>query len=140
MAKAFGWTSSSTSTSGGQGGGSSTRGSSKSTTYSDSTTEDIVQRHLAFPDELMVLRDNKQLVLIENSNPIPCKKVPWYENEKLKGLGVNLRSQESEALPAPEGEPQTGIRGHARPPEQKKDTRNESIKHLGARRRPKSHQ
>lgn len=110
VAKAFGWSSSSTSTSGGQGGGSSTRGSSSSTTYSDSTTEDIVQRHLAFPDELMVLRDNKQLVLIENSNPIPCKKVPWYENEKLKGLGVNLRSQESEALPAPEVEPQTGIK------------------------------
>ena len=43
------------------------------------------------PDELMVLRDNKQLVIIENFNPIPGKKLVWYQNESLKRLGVNLR-------------------------------------------------
>jgi len=88
IAEAFGrsWSS----TSGGQGGGSSTSGGSSNTTYSDSTTLDVVQRHLAFPDELMVLRDNKQVVMIENFNPIPGKKVVWHQDEKLKALGINL--------------------------------------------------
>ena len=88
VARALGWSSSSTS--GGQGS-SSTSGSSSSTTWSDSATEDVVQRHLAFPDELMVLRDNKQLVMIENFNPIPGKKVLWYADDKLNDLGVNLQ-------------------------------------------------
>lgn len=89
IAEAFGrsWSS----TSGGQGGGSSTSGGSSSTTYSDSTTLDVVQRHLAFPDELMVLRDNKQLVMIENFNPIPGKKVIWHQDERLKALGINIK-------------------------------------------------
>ena len=59
---------------GGQGG-SSTSGESSTTTWSDSETEDVVQRHLAFPDELMVLRDKKQLVIIESCNPIGAKRV-----------------------------------------------------------------
>ena len=71
----------------GQGGGNS----SSSTTHSDSTTLDIAQRSLAYPDELMVLRENKQLVLIENFNPIPGKKVTWYDDADLKTLGKNLQ-------------------------------------------------
>lgn len=71
----------------GQGGGNS----SSSTTYSDSMTLDIAQRNLAYPDELMVLRKNKQLVLIENFNPIPGKKVTWYDDADLKTLGKNLQ-------------------------------------------------
>jgi type IV secretion system protein VirD4 len=71
----------------GQGGGNS----SSSTTHSDSTTLDIAQRNLAYPDELMVLRENKQLVLIENFNPIPGKKVTWYDDADLKTLGKNLQ-------------------------------------------------
>ena len=70
----------------GQGGGNS----SSSTTHSDSTTLDVAQRSLAYPDELMVLRDNKQLILIENFNPIPGKKVTWYDDADLKTLGKNL--------------------------------------------------
>ena len=89
IARAFGWSHSSTS---GSQGGSSTSGSSSSTTWSDSSTEDVVQRHLAFPDELMVLRDNKQLVMIENFNPIPGRKVLWYADDRLKGLGVNFKT------------------------------------------------
>ena len=69
-------------------GNSSSSGSS--TTYSDSVTEDVVQRHLAFPDELMVMRDNKEIVFVESLNPIPAKKVAWFEDEDLKNLGVNL--------------------------------------------------
>jgi len=71
----------------GQGGGNS----SSSTTYSDSMTLDIAQRSLAYPDELMVLRENKQLVLIENFNPVPGKKVTWYDDADLKTLGKNLQ-------------------------------------------------
>ncbi len=96
IAEAFGrsWSS----TSGGQGSGSSTRGSNSSTTYSDSATLDVVQRHLAFPDELMVLRDNKQLVMIENFNPIPAKKVVWHQDEKLKALGINIVGAQNRAI------------------------------------------
>lgn len=88
VARAFGWSSSSSS---GEKGGSSTSGSSGSTTYSDSTTLDVAQRHLAYPDELMVLRDNKQLVMVENLNPIQGKKVLWYEDQNLKSLGISLK-------------------------------------------------
>jgi len=71
----------------GQGGGSS----SNSTTHSDSTTLDVAQRNLAYPDELMVLRKNQQLILVENFNPIAGKKVTWFEDEKLKSLGISLK-------------------------------------------------
>lgn len=70
--------------------GSGNTSSSSSTTQSDNITTDVIQRHLAFPDELMVMRDNKELVFIESFNPIPAKKVAWFENEDLKDLGVNL--------------------------------------------------
>jgi hypothetical protein len=89
----LGWSSSSST---GPQGGSSTSGSSSSTTHSDSTTEDVAQRHLAFPDELMVLRDNKQLLLIENFNPIRAKKILWHKDEKLKALGINLHGAQEE--------------------------------------------
>ena len=101
IAKAFGWSSSSTS---GSQGSSHTSGSSSSTTWSDSSTEDVVQRHLAFSDELMVLRDNKQLLMIENFNPIPGRKVLWYADDKLSGLGVNFKTagiQQSAPSPPP---------------------------------------
>jgi len=87
VARAFGWSSSSSS---GEKGGSSSSGSSGSTTYSDSTTLDVAQRHLAYPDELMVLRDNKQLIMVENLNPIQGKKVLWYEDQNLKTLGISF--------------------------------------------------
>lgn len=87
VARAFGWSSSSTS---GQQS-SSTSGTSGGNTYTDSTTLDVAQRHLAYPDELMVLRDNKQLVIVENFNPIQGKKVLWYEDKNLKSLGISLR-------------------------------------------------
>ena len=54
---------------------------------------DVVQRNLVYPDELMVLRDNKELLFVETSNPIQARKVPWFEDEALRGLGINLRNQ-----------------------------------------------
>lgn len=65
---------------------------SNSTTYTENATEDQVQRNLAFPDELMVLRHNDQLVFVENSNPIKGEKNLWFANDKLKSLGVNIRT------------------------------------------------
>lgn len=99
IARAFGRSSSSSS--GGQGAGSSTSGTSSSVTYSDSATYDLAQRHLAYPDELMVLRDEKQLLMIENCNPIPGKKISWYKDPVLKPLGVNLHEQRPFVLKEP---------------------------------------
>jgi len=66
---------------------------SNSISDSDSINTDVVQRHLAFPDELMVMRDNKQIVFVESLNPIPAKKIAWYEDDYLKTLGVNLHNK-----------------------------------------------
>jgi len=84
IARAVGWSSSSSSS-------GSSSGSSSSVTNSNSTTQDFVQRHLAFPDELMVLRDEKQLLMVENFNPIPGKKIIWYQDRQLKILGANIQ-------------------------------------------------
>lgn len=83
--------------------GSSTSGTNEGVTHSESQTADIVQRHLAFPDELMVLRDNKQLLLIESFNPIDGRKVLWYQDDALKRLGADLK-----AAPAADTVPHTG--------------------------------
>lgn len=80
-------------------GFSSSNGSSNNssnTTTTESTTWDVAQRNLAYPDELMVLRDNKQLVFIESFNPIPAKKEPWYENEDVMNFGLNLHQKSPE--------------------------------------------
>jgi type IV secretory pathway TraG/TraD family ATPase VirD4 len=50
------------------------------------------QRHLAFPDELMVLKGNQQIVFVENLDPIPAQKIVWYQDETLKKLGVNTQA------------------------------------------------
>ena len=93
-------------------GFSSSNGSSNNssnTTTTDSTTWDVAQRNLAYPDELMVLRNNKQLVFVENANPIPARKNPWYENEDIMRFGVNLHGNKNEkprkqTAPPPERE------------------------------------
>jgi len=56
-----------------------------------STTQDIVQRQLAYPDELMRMRDPLQLVLIEGCNPVMGFKMPWFEDPLRSHLGRNLR-------------------------------------------------
>jgi type IV secretion system protein VirD4 len=73
--------------------GTSTGGSSESTTSTD--TSSATQRKLAYADELMRLPKDKQLLLIENLNPVSCSRTPWFEDEALKSLGVNLRDSET---------------------------------------------
>lgn len=69
---------------GGQSGGSG----------SNTETTGEAQRPLIFPDELMRLHDTRQIVLVENMNPISATKVKWYTDPKLKSLGVNLHEQQ----------------------------------------------
>ena len=63
---------------------------SRSETTTNTDTASGKQRKLAYPDELMRLPSTKQLVLIENMNPILADKRPWFEDDDLKTLGVNL--------------------------------------------------
>jgi type IV secretion system protein VirD4 len=37
-----------------------------------------------------VLRKEQELLLVENHNPIRGRRVKWFEDERLKKLGVNL--------------------------------------------------
>jgi type IV secretion system protein VirD4 len=89
LADAF---SSTSGTSSGQGGLGSNSSTTRGTTNTHSTTRDVVQRHLAYPDELMVMREARQLILIENYNPIRGKRLSWLEDPKRRELGINLRA------------------------------------------------
>jgi type IV secretion system protein VirD4 len=71
-------------TSSGQGGASSSH------TVTESDTRAAAQRKLIYPDELMRMHSSKQLVFIENMNPILAKRVPWFEESRLKAKGQNL--------------------------------------------------
>jgi hypothetical protein len=45
----------------------------------------------AYADELMVMRDGRELVLIENFNPIRGRRLSWLDDDKRRQLGINLR-------------------------------------------------
>jgi len=75
-------------------GSSNSRGgitTSDSTTNTDTTA--AAQRKLAYPDELMRMHKDKQLVFIENMPPLIAGKSRWFEDEKLKAKGVDLHAQ-----------------------------------------------
>jgi type IV secretion system protein VirD4 len=55
------------------------------------TTQAEAQRSLAYPDELMILPKGRQLLLVENMNPIAAEKITWYEHPDLAERGINLR-------------------------------------------------
>jgi len=78
------------SSSGGSGGGSS----SQSTTTTDNRA--ATQRKLAYPDELMRLPKNQQLVLIEGTMPIMAQKIRWFEHPMFKDRGVNLHDKQAD--------------------------------------------
>lgn len=48
------------------------------------------QRQLAYPDELMVLKENQEIIFVENLDPIAAEKLVWYKDAELRQLGVNL--------------------------------------------------
>lgn len=80
-----------------QQGGSSSSNSGSSTSESDSEsdseTKDVVQRPLILPDELMVMRRDEALVLVENLNPIKAFKIKWFEHPRFREFGINLEKR-----------------------------------------------
>jgi len=62
--------------------------SNSSTTNTETTS--ATQRQLAYADELMRMHESKELIFINNLNPIIGTKVKWFEDETLKALGRNL--------------------------------------------------
>jgi len=61
-----------------------------STTETTTRSQSAAQRNLAYPDELMTLRRDQQLLLVENNNPISATKVQWFEHPYFRDKGVNL--------------------------------------------------
>ena len=68
---------------GGSGGGTNS-----SWTRTNGVNE--AQRQLAYPDELMVLKENQEIIFVENLDPIAAEKLVWYKDAELRQLGVNL--------------------------------------------------
>ncbi len=62
-------------------------GGSESTTSTD--TRSATQRKLAYPDELMRMHQDQQLIFIENTDPILSEKIKWFEDPELSKLGVD---------------------------------------------------
>lgn len=76
------------------------RSRTETTTFTSNTS--AAQRKLAFPDELMRLHPESQLVFVENMHPMKAYKENWYEDDVLKNLGVNLHEQD--AIETPDSE------------------------------------
>ena len=68
-------------------------GSNESTSHTHTTSSNESQRQLAYPDELMVLKEDAEIVFVENYDPIHGKKLRWYQNAELRALGVNLHPE-----------------------------------------------
>jgi len=75
------------------GTSSSTSGGSTNESITNTDTTAAAQRKLAYPDELMRLRSENQLVFIDTMYPLIANKLPWFEDEKLRPLGVNLHEE-----------------------------------------------
>lgn len=80
-----------------QGGSSSSsytssHSESKSQTDSESGSEthDVIQRPLVTADELMTMRGDEALVLVENLFPVKAFKVKWYAHPLFRPLDLNL--------------------------------------------------
>ncbi len=67
-------------------------GLSMSDSNTTTDTRAASQRKLAYPDELMRLHESRQILFIENMNPIVGTKVPWFEDKALKAKGRNLHA------------------------------------------------
>jgi len=63
---------------------------SESETITD--TRAASQRKLAYPDELMRMHPDKQLVFIDEMSPMIATKIRWFEDAELAAKGVNLHA------------------------------------------------
>jgi type IV secretory pathway TraG/TraD family ATPase VirD4 len=43
----------------------------------------------------MVLKENQEIVFVENLDPIAAEKLVWYKDGELRQLGVNLHPDAS---------------------------------------------
>jgi type IV secretion system protein VirD4 len=88
---------------------STTLSNTSSTTQGETTTHNHgeTQRKLIFPDELMRIPPHIQLLLVESLDPIAALKISWFQDERFKPLGVNIRQlpAASPTLPSPAAAP-----------------------------------
>jgi type IV secretion system protein VirD4 len=63
---------------------------SESETITD--TRAAAQRKLAYPDELMRMHPDRQLVFVDEMSPIIATKIRWFEDAELAAKGVNLHA------------------------------------------------
>ncbi len=75
------------------GASGSSTGSSQSTSHTNTINWNESQRQLAYPDELMVLKEDDELIFVENYDPIGGVKVRWYSDPNLSRLGINLQPE-----------------------------------------------
>lgn len=79
---------------------SGAQGGSSSDSLGNTDTRAASQRKLAYPDELMRLASDSQLLFVENMAPIIARREPWYEDQELKELGVNLHANATKPVPS----------------------------------------
>lgn len=65
---------------------------SSSSTETITDTRAAAQRKLIYPDELMRMNGNDQIIFLDNMHPLPAHRHAWFEDEQLKHLGNNLYS------------------------------------------------
>lgn len=75
------------------GSSSGKDGGSSNSSVSNTQNAAFAERKLAFPDELMRLPRDKQLIFVENHNPIMGIKVRWFDDALFKTQGRNLHAE-----------------------------------------------
>jgi type IV secretion system protein VirD4 len=70
---------------------SSSSGNSNSRSQTETVGRNEVQRKLAYPDELMVMKGHQQIVIIENFDPIAAQKIAWFDDPVLRLHGIDLQ-------------------------------------------------
>ena len=75
----------------------------------ESISYDDIQRPLLFPDELMTLPRDRELLFIENGYPIIARKVQWFDDPGMRALcsgeAVPERPVRGKAVPRPANKP-----------------------------------
>lgn len=69
-----------------------------STTTGESVGE--AARSLILPDELMTLKRERQLLFVENLNPIAAHRITWYDDPTFAPRGLNLHRKPKSPAPA----------------------------------------
>ncbi|MEQ8399678.1 MAG: type IV secretory system conjugative DNA transfer family protein [Roseitalea porphyridii] len=64
----------------------------RSATETETETVSGKQPQLAYADELMRLHPRRQVLFVENMNPIAAHRRPWFDDDDLKPLGVDLHA------------------------------------------------